>query len=104
MTNIRLRRIFTNDGDFEWDDRKAAQNYAKHGVSFDLARFVFKDAFAIENFDDRESYGEARYTVIGMVENRLLFVAYTMRGDTIRIITARGAEPHEQRYDHEDNT
>ena len=65
------------------DDRKAAENYAKHGVSFDLARFVFKDAFAIENFDDRESYGEARYTVIGMVENRLLFVAYTMMGGTI---------------------
>ena len=72
-----------NDGDFEWNDRKASENYSKHGVTFELARFVFRDAFAIENFDGRESHGEARYTVIGMVESRLLLVAYTMRGGTI---------------------
>jgi uncharacterized DUF497 family protein len=39
----------------------------------------------------------------GMVEGRLLFVAYTMRGETIRMISARGAEPHEQRQYHENN-
>lgn len=38
-----------------------------------------------------------------MVEGRLLFVAYTMRGDTIRIITARKAEPYERRKYHEEN-
>jgi uncharacterized protein len=36
------------DDAFEWDDAKAAANYAKHGVTFDAARDVFKDAFAIE--------------------------------------------------------
>jgi uncharacterized DUF497 family protein len=38
-----------------------------------------------------------------MVDGRLLFVAYTIRNDTIRIISARGAEPHEKRKYHEDN-
>jgi len=33
---------------FEWDDIKAAENYAKHGVSFELAIEVFKDPFGIE--------------------------------------------------------
>ena len=38
-----------------------------------------------------------------MVEGCLLFVAYTMQGERIRIISARGAEPHEQRRYSEEN-
>jgi uncharacterized DUF497 family protein len=90
-----------NDGKFQWDDRKAASNIADHGVSFDAARDVFKDPFAVEQLDDRENYGEDRFTIIGMARGRLLFVAYTMRGESIRIISARGAEPHEHREYHE---
>ncbi len=41
---------------------------------------MFKDPFAIEWSDDREGYGEDRYVIIGMVDSRLLYVAYTMRG------------------------
>jgi uncharacterized DUF497 family protein len=90
-----------NDDEFQWDDRKAAENFAKHGVSFEAARDVFKDPFSIEQLDDRENYGEERFTIIGMASGRLLFVAYTMKGETIRIISARGAEPYEQRDYHE---
>ena len=89
--------------EIEWDAVKAAQNEADHGVTFEMARDVFKDPFAIELLDDREDFGEDRYVIIGMVSNRLLFVAYTMRGEAIRIISARGAEPHERRQYHEDN-
>lgn len=92
-----------DNDDFTWDEHKAAANYAKHGVTFEMARDVFKDPFAVDRSDDRENYGEERYTIFGMVEGRLLFVAYTMRGETIRIISARGAEPHEYRQYHEDN-
>ena len=93
----------TND-DFEWDDNKAAENYAKHGISFEAAVRVFEDAFAIERLDDREDYGEDRYSILGMVDARLLYVAYTVRDGVIRIISARGAEPYEKRQYHEDNT
>ena len=92
-----------NDETFEWDDTKAAENYAAHGVSFEAVRDVFKDAFAVDWLDERVPYGEDRYAIIGMVENRLLYVAYTMRGDAIRIISARGAEPYEKRRYHEEN-
>ena len=92
-----------SDDEFEWDDRKAVENYRKHRVSFEMGRDVFKDPFAIEQLNDRENYGEERYAIIGMVDNRLLFVGYTMRGDTIRIISARGAEPHEHRQYHEED-
>jgi uncharacterized protein len=59
--------------------------------------------FAIEWLDDRENYGEDRYVIIGIVDSRLLYVTYTMRGEAIRILSARGAEPHERRQYHEDN-
>ena len=89
--------------EFEWDDVKAAANLVKHNVSFETARRAFSDPFMVEREDDRDDYGEPRLTLLGMVNNRLLFVAYTMRGDTVRIISARGAEPHEQRLYHEEN-
>jgi len=92
-----------DDGRFQWNDTKAARNYADHGVRFEAARDVFKDPFAIDWLDEREPYGEERYVILGMVETRLLYVAYTMRGDKIRLISARGAEPHERRQYHEEN-
>ncbi len=91
------------DDVFEWDEAKAAENYAKHGVSFDAAIEVFNDPFGIQRLDDREDYGEDRYSILGMVDGRILYVAYTLRNGTIRIISARGAEPHEKRQYHEDN-
>jgi hypothetical protein len=92
-----------NDGEFQWDDQKAAENYAKHGVSFEMARDVFKDPFALEWLDDGQDAGEQRFVALGMAEHRILFVAYTMRGDAIRIISARLAEAFERRRYHDEN-
>lgn len=86
----------TND-DFEWDDEKAAANLARHGVSFELACEAFDDPFAIDFVDDRENYGEQRLILFGMVASRLLVVAHTLRGEKVRIISAREAEPNERR-------
>jgi uncharacterized protein len=91
------------DEHFEWDDDKAAQNWRDHAVTFEMARDAFKDAFAIEWIDAAQDTSEERYGMIGMVENRLLFVAYTMRGERIRIISARKAEPYERRKYHDEN-
>jgi hypothetical protein len=52
-----------NDGALQWDDAKAAANYATHGVTFEAARDVFKDPFAIEQMDDRQNYGEERWKI-----------------------------------------
>lgn len=84
------------DAAFEWDEAKATENYAKHGVSFELATQVFKDPFAIERLDDREDYREARFILIGTAEGTVLTVVYTEREERIRIISARRATKHEQ--------
>jgi uncharacterized DUF497 family protein len=83
--------------EFAWDSAKAKANFRRHGVSFKLAKTVFKDPFAVERLDDREDHGEDRFVILGMAEGRiLLFVAFTERYDHIRIISARRATRHEK--------
>ena len=83
--------------EFEWDKAKAKANFRRHGVSFDLAKAVFRDPFAIERLDDREEHGEERFVIIGAAEGKaLLFVAYTEREERIRIISARRATQNEE--------
>ena len=91
------------DEDFEWDDVKATTNWRVHGITFEMAREVFKDIFAIEWADDRHGDSEQRFVILGMVENRLLFVSYTLRGERIRIISARTAERFEKKRYHNEN-
>jgi uncharacterized DUF497 family protein len=79
------------------------RTFVNHGVSFEAARDVFKDPFALDWLDESEGHGEDRYSVIGMSEGRLLYVVYTMRGEAIRIISARLAEPQDRRRYHEEN-
>src|ERR1700690_4149229 len=78
--------------EFEWNNAKAEANFRRHGVSFELARTVFKDPFAIERLDDREDYGEERFVIIGMAAGSVvLFVAHSEREGRMRIISARRA-------------
>ena len=82
---------------FEWDERKAAQNIAKHGVPFDYAARVFLDPHRLDRADARHDYQEERRLTLGRIEGRLFVVAYTARGHTIRLISARKANAREQR-------
>jgi len=83
--------------EFEWHEAKAEANLQAHGVSFELARLVFGDPFAIEYIDDRDDYGEERLITIGMAgDSGVLFVAWTEREERIRIISARRATQLEQ--------
>ncbi len=75
---------------FEWDKKKAASNFRKHGVSFEEAATVFGDRLSLTVADPDHSRGEVRFIVIGLSAfGRLLVVAHTERSDTIRIISAR---------------
>jgi uncharacterized protein len=81
---------------FEWDEDKAEQNLAKHGVSFLTAAEIFANEI-IERIDDREDYGELRFIALGRVETEIYRVAYTWRGEkVIRIITAQKASRYER--------
>ena len=86
---------------FEWDEDKAAANVAKHGIRFDYAARVFDDPYRIEREDSSLEYGEPRYQALGSIAGHVLFVAFTYRGEAIRIISARRATRYERRQYHE---
>lgn len=86
---------------FEWDPAKAVSNLRKHGVSFEEARTVFYDEFAVQFFDPEHSTAEDRFLLLGMSsEANLLLVCHCERagGDIIRIISARKATRSESRH------
>ena len=87
---------------FEWDPSKAASNAKKHKVTFEVAKTVFYDDFALQFFDEEHSFDEERFLLLGMSSDaRLLLVCHCERedGDVIRIISARKAtESEAQNY------
>ncbi len=87
---------------FESDEKKDRINREKHGISFETAAYVFYDEFYIEMYDFEHSIDEDRYIAIGMVGD-LLFVVFTERGETIRLISARVATESERRLYYDQN-
>ena len=85
---------------FEWDENKNRINQRKHGVSFDEAKTVFYDEYAIL-FDDPEHSADGdRFLMIGTTtKERICIVSHCYRGEegTIRIISARKATRNEQK-------
>ena len=90
--------------EFEWDKKKANENFKKHGVSFEEAALVFFDENAVELFDELNSDAEIRYQLVGISNTSLIFVAYTARNEKIRIISARKANAKQIRFYNEQNS
>ena len=79
----------------EYDPQKAQTNWRKHNVSFAEAEFVFYDPLAIHDIDP-DATDEERFIAVGMGNSGLLLVVvYTMRGDAVRLISARRATRQE---------
>jgi uncharacterized DUF497 family protein len=82
---------------FEWYPPKAVSNLKKHKVSFQEASTIFGDKSILELPDLEHSEGELRFIGIGRSDrDRLLFVNFTVRGDKVRIISARQAQSWER--------
>jgi uncharacterized protein len=86
---------------FEWDDNKAESNFLKHGIQFEDAVTVFADPYLLFTEDSSHSQGKEREWAMGEAEDgSIVVVVFTMRGERIRIISARKATKKEcQRYE-----
>lgn len=83
---------------FEWDSIKADINRIKHGITFEEATTVFDDPLAVIFDDEEHSLYEIREIIVGhSIQSKLLFVSFTERDGSIRIISARRATVREQR-------
>ena len=86
---------------FDWDPVKATANARKHKVTFEAAKTVFYDEFAVQFFDEEHSSAQDRFLLLGMSsDSRLLLVCHCERdgGEVIRIISARKATQREAKF------
>lgn len=75
-------------GKFEWDLIKDEYNQKLHKVSFNDATQAFLDPNRVFIKDEKHSETEERIFCIGMVNNKVATVRFTMRGEKIRILGA----------------
>jgi uncharacterized DUF497 family protein len=94
---------YTCSMNFEWDEAKSEACFTQRGFDFTYAARAFFDPNRIVHADNRRSYGEERYQLMGMIERRLFVVVYSPRHDAMRIISARKANQREVRH-YEDST
>ncbi len=79
-----------------WDDAKARNDLAKHGVAFPYAIRVFLDPEMVDLDASREGDKETRRKAVGMVEGKMYAVVYADREGRRRIISARRTNAMEQ--------
>lgn len=83
---------------FQWDDGNATKNWDKHDVSQIECEQVFFNRPLLVKRDKKHSLSECRYYALGMTDaGRFLFIAFTIRTDKIRIISARDMTRSERR-------
>jgi uncharacterized DUF497 family protein len=86
---------------FEWDTDKASSNKKKHCVSFEEARSVFYDEFAVQFYDEESSESEDRFLMLSFSDEARLIIVFHFernKGSIIRIISARKATKTEANY------
>jgi len=75
---------------FEWNEANVEKNWLAHRVSPGEAEQVFFNKPLLVADDPGHSQGEKRYYVLGQTDlGRLLFIAFTVRAKSIRVISAR---------------
>jgi len=80
--------------EFEWDEAKHARTLSERGIGFDDAARIFAGPVLIWQ-DTRRDYGEDRFRGVGETDGDILHVAFTWRGDVMRIISVRRADRKE---------
>lgn len=80
---------------FEWDEAKRVATLEKHGIDFLDAVEVFVEEHIVL---PAKSEVEDRKIAVGSIGGIPVAVVFTMRGDTIRIITARRARRNEREH------
>lgn len=83
---------------FEWDRGNLDKSYQKHGITPNEAEEVFLDKDILLAEAIKHSEAEERFEAIGkIIKGDILFLAFTIRKNKIRIISARKANKKESR-------
>lgn len=82
---------------FEWDEANTAKNWERHGVTPEEAEDVFFNEPLVVRSDVQHSKREKRFYALGRTDvGRYLFVAFTIRGSLVRVISVRDMNRRER--------
>lgn len=99
---IYMKELFDICTGFEWDAGNAQKNWERHQVRQGECEQVFFNEPLIVSDDLKHSQEEKRWFLLGMSDaGRLLFLVFTIRGNLIRVISARDMNKKERKIYHE---
>ena len=85
--------------EFEWDKGNVDKSFKKHKISPNEAEEIFLDDYLKIVKDIRHSQKEQRFIALGKTFNeKQLFIVYTVRGEKVRIISARPMDKKERSH------
>ncbi len=89
---------------FDWDENNREKNWEMHQVSIGECEEVFFNLPLLISTDSAPSHQEPRSFILGQTNTgRSLFIAFTIRGERIRLISARDMSSKERAiYEQED--
>lgn len=83
---------------FEWDKYNSEKIKTKHDVTPVECEQVFFNLPLITGSDEKHSQSETRFYVLGQTDAaRPLFLVFTVRGEKLRVISARDMNKKERR-------
>ena len=94
--------MYNNDVKFEWDPQKSSTNRLKHKIDFESAKSLWGDTDRIEIRAPHPL--ENRYILIGKIGKQLWSAVYTLRGETIRMISVRRSKKQEMKLYEQEKT
>ena len=84
---------------FDWDEANLNKNWIRHQVSNAECEETFFNMPLLVADDRKHSQNEKRYYALGKTdEGRELFIAFTIRDEKIRVISARDMSKKEREY------
>ncbi len=90
---------------FDWDDGNRQKNWDRHQVSTGECEEVFFNLPLLLQDDPGHSQSEPRFYVLGQTNAaRWLFIAFTVRKDKIRVISARDMSRKERELYERENS
>lgn len=93
-----MKSIIENCEGFEWDDGNSSKNWHLHSVTDGECEEVFFNLPLIIAADKEHSEVERRFFALGKTDmNRRLFIAFAVRNNLIRVISARDMTKSEMR-------
>jgi hypothetical protein len=84
----RIFNVSTLNLEISFDQLKSKRNELLRGLSFNLA-LQFEWSTAIISADLRYDYGEARYTAMGFLAEKLHVIVFTPREQAVHVISLR---------------